>query len=103
MGQCAWVSQSQGAWGGQSQATASCTSDARVCMSTGSGPLYPTMICSANGPLRTCSDQSSGGLGVAGGLTGTMNTEGTLNATNPGIPGVVVTSTAEPSSLLPVR
>lgn len=103
MGQCAWVSQSQGAWAGQSQATASCTPDARVCMSTGSGPMYPTMLCSANGPLRTCSDQSLGGQGVSGGLTGTTNTAAALNATNPSDFGVAGTSTLVPSPILPVR
>jgi hypothetical protein len=104
MGQCAWVSQSQGAWAGQSQATASCTSDARVCMSTGSGPMYPTMICSGNGPLRTCTDPNAGGLGVAVGPMSTINNmEGTLNATNPSVSGAVVTSTPGPSSVLPVR
>lgn len=103
MGQCAWVSQSEGAWSGQLQATAACTPDARVCMSTGSAPMYPSMLCSVTGTLRTCSDQSVGGLGVSGGPTGIMNTAGALSATNPSAFGAMATSTPGPSSILPVR
>ena len=103
MGQCAWVSQSQGAWAGQSQATASCTSDARICMSTGSGPMYPTMICSANGPLRTCSDQSGGGWAVSGGQTGIMPTDGASTTITPSNSGAAATSTPAQPSVLQAR
>jgi hypothetical protein len=42
------------AWGGQSEQTGSCTSDARVCIGQGAGPNWPSITCTATGSLRTC-------------------------------------------------
>src|SRR4051812_42232101 len=42
LGQCAW--------GGQSEQSASCTADARICTSQGAGPDWPSMTCTAAGP-----------------------------------------------------
>jgi hypothetical protein len=50
LGQCAW--------GGQSEQTASCSADARVCTSQGAGPEWPSMTCTTTGTLRTCTSNS---------------------------------------------
>jgi hypothetical protein len=46
------------AWGGQSEQTASCSTDARVCTSQGAGPDWPSMTCTTTGTLRTCTSNS---------------------------------------------
>jgi hypothetical protein len=48
----------QCAWGGQSEQTASCSTDARVCTSQGAGPEWPSMTCTTTGTLRTCTSNS---------------------------------------------
>jgi hypothetical protein len=61
------------AWGNQSDQTAACTADARVCTSTSGGPDWPTMRCSANGASRTCSNDN-GGLIIPNTLPSTTST-----------------------------
>jgi hypothetical protein len=60
------------AWGSQSEYTAACTADARVCTSTGGGPDGPSMRCSATGALRTCGNDngSSTSPNIVPGTTG---------------------------------
>jgi hypothetical protein len=65
LGQCAWA--------GQSQATAACTADARVCTSTSTDPDWSGTRCSAVGALRTCSS-NNGGLIIQNPLPGTTST-----------------------------
>jgi hypothetical protein len=57
------------AWGGQSDYTAACTPDARLCTSTGAGPDWPSTRCSANGTLRTCVNDG-GSLTIQSGAPG---------------------------------
>lgn len=46
------------AWGTQPETTASCTPDARICSSTGSGPLPSTRVCTTQGSQRTCTSDN---------------------------------------------
>jgi hypothetical protein len=46
------------AWGGQSEQTGTCTSDARVCTGQGAGPNWPSITCTTTGSLRTCNCNS---------------------------------------------
>jgi hypothetical protein len=61
------------AWGNQSEYTATCTADARVCTSTSTDPDWSGTRCSAVGALRTCSS-NNGGLIIPTPLPGTTNT-----------------------------
>jgi hypothetical protein len=74
------------AWGNQSEYTATCTPDARVCTSTSGGPDWPSMRCSANGAHRTCSNDN-GGLIIPNTLPSTIGTGsvGAGIATAPGL------------------
>jgi hypothetical protein len=74
------------AWGNQSEYTATCTPDARVCTSTSGGPDWPSMRCSANGALRTCSNDN-GSLIIPNPLPGTIGT-GSVGAGIATAPGV---------------
>jgi hypothetical protein len=82
MGQCAWS--------GQSQATAACTPDARVCASTSTDPDWSGTRCSATGAQRTCTN-STGGLIIQNSLPGT-NSNGGLIIQN-ALPGTIGTNT----------
>jgi hypothetical protein len=73
LGQCAW--------GGQSEQTASCSTDARVCTSQGAGPEWPSMTCTTTGTLRTCTSNSATSLTPYSPLS----TSGTNTTVLPGI------------------
>ena len=61
--------------GSQSEYTATCTADARVCTSTSGGPDWPSMRCSATGALRTCSNEN-GSTPIPNTLPGPSSTGG---------------------------
>jgi hypothetical protein len=77
MGQCAWA--------GQSQATASCTADARRCITSSSGPSYSTISCSNDGGRNICTSTET---------TGTMTSQDGLPVTGigTGLPSVGTSS-----------
>jgi hypothetical protein len=87
------------AWGGQAGFTATCTTDARICRSTGAYPMSSTMVCSTQGALRTCTDQSGDALIAAGALLGTEALPGT--GTLPGIGILPGTTTLPGIGILP--